>query len=205
MEFKVNPIAAVEGRLSELTNLQRILVFVVMVGVLAGAFYFFKYKPQAQTLRRLTAGIHEHERRLAALQRIAQEVKVFEAEVKKSQEEFEQLLVLLPDRKEIPELLETVSRIGAQDGLENILFQPQAEQTHQFHATIPIRLDLAGGFHQLATFLDKISRLDRIIQVDTLTLNRRDDSSLQVNCVLKTFRFLEEQERPKPAAPNKKR
>ncbi len=126
MELKVNPIAALEGRLSELTNLQRILVFVVIVGVLGGAFYFFKYKPQAQTLRRLTASIHEHERRLATLRQIAEEVKVFEAEVKKSQEEFEQLLVLLPDRKEIPELLETVSRIGAQEGLENILFQPQA-------------------------------------------------------------------------------
>jgi type IV pilus assembly protein PilO len=96
-----------------------------------------------------------------------------------------------------------VSQLGAQVGLENILFQPQPEQVQEFYAIIPIRLDLLGRFHELGTFFDKISKLDRILKVENLSLARREDSSLQVGCTIVTYRFLDKVEKAGEAKPKK--
>ncbi len=198
MKIKPPSLEPLEQRVDTLSTPQKILAVVLSVLVLAAAFYFLKYQSQAKRIRRLKSSIRSQQSRLSTLKRYAKESGKLKKELEKSEEEFQVLLALLPSRREIPELLETVSRIGAQEGLENLLFQPQGEQRKEFHATIPVRLDLVGRYHQLGLFLDKISRLDRIIQVSSLSMKRRNDSSLQVTCTLKTFRFLEEHERKPP-------
>ncbi len=197
------PLEAIEARIDDLPLAQRVLILVLTVLALAAAFYYFKYDPQKTRIRQLRTSIQNEETRIATLKKYAAESEKLAQEVQKSQEEFTAMLRLLPDQREIPALLETVSQIGAQEGLENLLFQPMPETAHEFHATIPVRLDLVGRYHQLGLFLDKISRLDRIIQVDSMALKRRSDSSMQVSCNLSTFRFLEEHERKKPE-PKKK-
>lgn len=197
------PLEAIEARIDDLPLAQRVLILVLTVLVLAAAFYYFKYDPQNTRIRQLRTSIQNEETRIATLKKYAAESEKLAQEVHKSQEEFTAMLRLLPDQREIPALLETISQIGAQEGLENLLFQPMPETPHEFHATIPVRLDLVGHYHQLGLFLDKIGRLDRIIQVDSMALKRRSDSSMQVSCNLSTFRFLEEHERKKPE-PKKK-
>ncbi len=197
------PIEAIEAKVDELPVVQRVLVLVITVLVLAAAFYYFKYDPQQKQIQQLRSSIQSQETRIATLKKYAAETEKLTQEVQKAEEEFAAMLKLLPDQREIPALLETVSQIGAQEGLENLLFQPLPEVPHEFHATIPVRLDLVGHYHQLGLFLDRISRLGRIIQVDNLALKRRSDSSVQVSCNLATYRFLEEHERKKPE-PKKK-
>ncbi|MEJ5347200.1 MAG: type 4a pilus biogenesis protein PilO [Desulfosoma sp.] len=197
------PIEAIEAKVDELPVVQRILVLVITVLVLAAAFYYFKYDPQQKQIQQLRSSIQSQETRIATLKKYAAEAEKLTQEVQKAEEELAAMLKLLPDQREIPALLETVSQIGAQEGLENLLFQPLPEVPHEFHATIPVRLDLVGRYHQLGLFLDRISRLGRIIQVDNLALKRRSDSSVQVSCNFATYRFLEEHERKKPE-PKKK-
>jgi type IV pilus assembly protein PilO len=89
-------------------------------------------------------------------------------------------------------------------GLENILFQPQAEQPREFYAIIPIRLDLIGTYHKLGVFFDSMSKLNRILKVENLTMTRQKGASvLQVGCTVMTYRFLEKPAEA-PGAPKKK-
>jgi type IV pilus assembly protein PilO len=195
MKLPTFPMAALEQRVIALSSLRKVLLFLLTFSVLCAGFYFFRYKPQAEKIATLRVNIAKQEKRLAELKRAAAQTKILEAEVAKSQEEFDRMLARLPDQKEIPELLDSISRLAAQAGLENIFFQPQAEQAHDFYAVIPIRLDLVGTYHQLGVFLDSISKLDRIVKIDQLSLSRqKDTSSLQVNCTIVTYRFLEKSE-----------
>jgi type IV pilus assembly protein PilO len=183
---------SIQEKLEGLTTTQRILLFAATFLVLIGAFYFLKYKPDAERLRRLESSIAQQENRLKELKLASVQVEGLEKELAASESEFAHLLTLLPDQKEIPGLLDSVSQLGAQVGLENILFQPQPEQPHEFYAVIPVRLDLLGTYHVLGTFFDKISKLNRILKVENVTLSRRKDSSLQVGCTIVTYRFLEQ-------------
>ena len=193
-----------QERLSALSAAQKVLLFAATLLIMGAAFYLLKFQSQLDTLEQLRLRITEHQNRLVTLKAAAARVQVLERELAQSEEELSKLLMLLPDQKEIPGLLENVSRLGSKVGLENILFQPQPEVLHEFYATIPIRLDLLGTFNDLGIFLDNISKLDRILKVESLTLTRQKEkhaSLLQVGCNIVTYRFLE---KPEPKAGQKK-
>ena len=202
--MKTISFTALQERLSGLTPLQKVVLFAATLLVMGAAFYFLKFEGQLDTLTRLKSDIAQQQQKLVTLKAAAAKVQVLEKDLAQSEAELARLLMLLPDQKEIPGLLENVSRLGANVGLENILFQPQPEVMQEFYATIPIRLDLLGSFNDLGVFLDNISKLNRILKVESLTLTRQKDkraSLLQVACTIVTYRFLE---KPVPKAGAKK-
>jgi type IV pilus assembly protein PilO len=197
-------LGVLQEKLGELTPPQRILLFVITLALLAGGFYFLKYKDQATSIRRLQTSVSEQQKKLAALKQAAVEVDKLKLELAESEEKLKQVLSYLPDQKEIPALLDNISQLGAEVGLENILFQPQPEQPREFHAAIPIRLDLVGTYHELGVFLDRVSKLNRILKVESLNLTKqKDGSDLQVGCTVVTYRFVDTP--PQPSTPPKKK
>lgn len=198
--------ATFQEKLSGLSTPRKVLVFVGTLAILGGAFYYLKFGGQLDTLNQLTGRIASQQQKLVTAKAAAAKVQVLEKELAQSQEELAKLLMLLPDQKEIPGLLENVSRLGTKVGLENILFQPQPEVLHEFYAVIPVRLDMVGSFNDLGVFLDSVSKLDRILKVESLTLTRAKDkqgSTLQVACNIVTYRFLEHPVEPKKAGAKK--
>jgi type IV pilus assembly protein PilO len=195
---------AFQERLSLLTPVQKALLFAGTLLLMGAAFYFLKFESQYDRLNQLKSQITSQQQRLVSLKAAAAKVPVLEKEIALAEEELATLVMMLPDQKEIPGLLENVSRLGAKVGLENILFQPQPEVTQEFYATIPVRLDLLGTFNDIGVFLDNVSKLNRILKVQSLTLTRQKDkqaSLLQVACTIVTYRFLE---KPVPKANVKK-
>jgi type IV pilus assembly protein PilO len=195
MKKMPDSISGVQEKISALTLPQKLILFVVTFAVLVGAFYYFVYQEQETKIARLDSGIAEQQKKLVQLKDAAAKVEQFEKDLAASEKEFSELLALLPDQKEIPALLDSISQLGAKVGLENVLFQPQAEVPQEFYATIPIKLDLAGTYQQVATFLDSLSKMHRILKVDTLTLSRTPSTGetgiLQVACTVVTYRFVE--------------
>jgi type IV pilus assembly protein PilO len=205
MDFKLTQVADLEQKILGLNTAQKVLLFVVTIAVLGAGFYYLRYKPQAEKLRRVKTEVANQEKRLGELKQAAAKVQALEAEITVAEEEFNKMLSLLPNQQEIPGLLDSISRLAAQVGLENVFFQPQPEQLQDFYAIIPIRLDFVGKYHELGVFLDKLSRMHRIVKVDNLNLGRQKDAAtLQVSCTLTTYRFLDKSEQQKKEAPKKK-
>jgi type IV pilus assembly protein PilO len=205
MKKDIIPAAALQEKINALTPAHKALLFIGTFLVICGLFYFLQYQDQQTRIKKLRNSISEQEKRLATLKQAATQVASLEKDLAQSQEEFERLLAFLPDQREIPGLLEKVSELGAEAGLENILFQPQAEQPRDFYAAIPIRLDLVGTYHKLGVFLDSISKLNRILKIENISLVRQNDSSaIQVSCTAITYRFLEQASQPSQSAPAKK-
>jgi len=197
-------LGVLQEKLGELSPPQRILLFVITLALLGGGFYFLKYKDQAANISRLQTSVSEQEKKLVALKQAAVEVDKLKLELAESEEKLKQVLSFLPDQKEIPGLLDNISQLGAEVGLENILFQPQPEQPREFHAAIPIRLDIVGTYHELGVFLDRLSKLNRILKVENLNLTKqKDGSDLQVGATVVTYRFVDTP--PQPSTPPKKK
>jgi type IV pilus assembly protein PilO len=195
MKKEIIPMAALEQRVIEMTTAQKALIFLLTFLLLCVGFYYLKYKPQAEQIRALNENIGVQEKKLKELKQAAAQAQVLEGEIAKLEEEFAQLLALLPDQREIPGLLDSISRMASQSGLEHVSFQPQPEQLHDFYAAIPVRLELIGSYHELGAFLDRVSKLDRIVKVDNLSLTRlKQPPKLQVSCTVVTYRFVEKVE-----------
>jgi type IV pilus assembly protein PilO len=107
-------------------------------------------------------------------------------------------ITLLPETREIPELLTQISQLGLSAGLEFRLFKPEPEKPADFYAEVPVSLAIIGPFHDLARFFDHLSKLSRIVNVTDIKISLAkgsgDAQTLTTNCLLTTFRFLDSQE-----------
>ena len=110
----------------------------------------------------------------------------------------------LPDRKEIPELLSSISGRAREAGLEILIFRPQAENLRDFYAEIPVDIVVRGGFHNVVTFFDEVGRLNRLVNIRNIEMRNPEvkgtKMSVQTSTQAITFRFLDEAERARIAA-----
>jgi type IV pilus assembly protein PilO len=99
---------------------------------------------------------------------------------------------VLPDTAEIPAFLDDLNRLAELSGLRVGNVSPRAESSEQFFVRVPVLLSLGGKFHQLAKFFYNISRLERAINMENISLSQPqkdgDDTSLSVSVLATTFR-----------------
>jgi type IV pilus assembly protein PilO len=122
--------------------------------------------------------------------------------------ELEKLLRILPARRNTQELIRRVRALTEQEGFNLKVFDPAERETdREFFKEWPIKINLDGGYHELAQFFDRISRLSRIINVDNLRITaRRNQESHTINArfTAKTFVY-KEPPPPEPESSSKKK
>ena len=95
--------------------------------------------------------------------------------------------------------------VAAQSNMTIKGFKPSPTVTKQLHAEWPIALELAGSYHNLAIFFDRVGKFTRIVNISSLDVKGRDQSSgnatITATCVATTFVLLD---KPTPAKPGAK-
>ncbi|MGH7821206.1 MAG: type 4a pilus biogenesis protein PilO [Candidatus Binatia bacterium] len=191
-------------RLFALERNQRLMVYGVLLGLIGLSYWYFLYSPKSLALADLeqraeSLRIEEQKKsRMAAqLERYRREVKELDAQLKKA-------LAQLPDQKEIPDLLSTVSSVGRDSGLDIVLFRQRPEAYHDFYAEVPVEMLMRGTYAQVTRFLEKVSELNRIVNITDISMKtpviNEGRVMLDTSCTAVTFRFLSEEERAKIAA-----
>ncbi len=118
----------------------------------------------------------------------------------------QQMLRQLPGRTEMADLIVDISQTALASGIQNELFQPQAEIKKEFYAEKPIALRMVGTYHQFGAFVSGVASLPRVIimTMHDISLKPRDEKrpggSLVLEGTIKTYRYLEEDETA-PEAP----
>lgn len=174
---------------------QRALILGVLCLALVGGFVYLFYLPKQEEYR----GLQEQNRSLLAKlqedRRIANNLPKFKAEYEKMQHQLEQALTELPNKSEIPALLTSIASLAKENGLDVLRFRPGGEIPQGFYAEVPVQLQLAGSYHDVALFFQAVGDLSRIVNISSLTIGTPKDvegkTILSVNCLATTFRFLE--------------
>lgn len=117
----------------------------------------------------------------------------------------QQMLRQLPGRTEMADLIVDISQTALASGIQNELFQPQAEIKKEFYAEKPIALRMAGTYHQFGAFVSGVASLPRVVimTMHDISLKPRDNKQggvLVLEGTIKTYRYLEEDETA-PVAP----
>jgi len=127
--------------------------------------------------------------------RVAQDPKVFEAKLESVKRDLEIKKAQLPDKKEIPQLLTTISSLGKESGLSFLLFRPKPEVPKEFYAEIPVEIKVEGGYHEVASFFSRVGNLDRIVNITNVIMEKPKDQGgkmiLTTSCLATTFMFIE--------------
>ncbi len=74
----------------------------------------------------------------------------------------------------------------------------QAQEPQEFYARVPLELIMLGSYHNVAVFFDKLSKLDRIINILNFSMGdvkeKGGENVVKTSCLATTFRFLETEE-----------
>jgi type IV pilus assembly protein PilO len=119
----------------------------------------------------------------------------YRQQLKDIEQSFGALLKQLPNKSEMDALLTDINQAGLGRGLQFELFKPAASETaSEFYAERPISIKVTGGYHDLGAFASDISGLPRIVTLHDIDVTPGKDGALVMDAVVKTYRYLDDDE-----------
>ena len=187
----------------ERSTAQKIAILAVTVILMVALYYSFLFAPKADEIAKLADSVEiaRNEKtvktqKAANVSRLRQDLQRLDAELKKA-------IAQLPEKKEIPELLSSISSKAQQSGLDVLLFRPRGESYQDFYAEVPVDITVKGTFHNTVSFFDEVGRMDRLVNIDNIGFKNPtvsgDNVVLETTSVATAFRFLDDVERKKIA------
>jgi type IV pilus assembly protein PilO len=198
MSIGVNDLKKLSPRVKALL----VCLFYIVLGYL----YFMLYLQGAlERHGALSAKLTGLQRQVTENEKAVAQLDSYRREVTALKESFKQDLMMLPNQKEIPELLLAVANAGRSAGVDFLIFEPKLPEKkppetkpaavkpvapkpadvkgqppkpaepEKFYEDLPIKVQLTGGFHNTLSFFEQVARLPRIVNVEDITMENAKD------------------------------
>ena len=188
-----------ELSLSKLPWYGQIGAFVAVSGLAVFGFWKF-YVSDAQ------ADINARQTRLTSLRAdiakgvaTARRLPQFQSEVAELERRLENLRAVLPEQKDVADILRRVQGLATQSSLTLQRFTPQPPKQETLYAALPFKLRAEGTYDNLGQFFDRISKFPRIINVGEISIKAKQPAepgaSIETEFVATTF-VLQESKTP---------
>jgi len=195
---------AINLSLSKMPWYGQVATFVVLGLGAVGAFWNFyalgaqeaieAQRGQLATLRAEIDRGHAAEKRLPQFRR----------ELTSLEGQMSRLRAVLPDERDVADLLRRVQGMATQSQLTILGFTPKAVNKKTMYVEWPIGLKLEGTYHDLGLFLERVSKYPRIINISNLKVKTLEKSvngaTITAECTATTFVLIEGAKTPAPAA-----
>ncbi|QTA88596.1 type 4a pilus biogenesis protein PilO [Desulfonema magnum] len=201
-------------KIEKLSKPVRIVICVVTLILIAAPFVYFSYLPQYNDINKLTTELKKMQAELKEAIRKAKELDKFKKQMKDVEVQFNIAKKALPESDEIPGLLTNISHAGQDADMEFLLFRPETkkkvkkkkkkkgtEEKPSFYTDIPISVEVLGNYHNAILFFDKVSRLNRIVNIRNISIapsggkgkkkEGTQKNELKVSCMAVTYKFVE--------------
>lgn len=177
---------------------QKLMLLILSVIVVGGLLYWFLYLPRHNEYKELQAELTRLQAEVDDKTRIANNLPRLQAEYSQLTKDLDHALTELPNSKEIPSLLTSITSLGKSAGLDFLLFRPKGEAVKDFYAEVPFDMVVSGTYYSVANFFVAVSRLSRIVNISNVSFPevKSTNSRMQVKvaCLGTTFRFLDKKE-----------
>ncbi len=188
MQIFAPAIEWVEAR----TKLQRVLIYASAIVLLVGSFAYFAYLPKHKEIVRLESEYKKLSQKLDKARKTAKQLNFYRTKMKAAEAQFKIVMKALPEKEEIPALLNGISQAARDAGLDITKFQPNPEIAREFYAEVPITINVSGNYHNVAMFFDRISNLPRIVTIGAVKLlPEKEGLKLSTSCTAVTYKFIE--------------
>ena len=195
-------------KILKLPTKQKILILVLVVILEAAALVWFLYLPKHKELSGLKVELSKLQSEIDDKTRIATNLPRLQKEYDQLNVELAQALTELPNSKEIPSLLTSITALGKNAGLDFLVFRPKGEVVKDFYAEVPVDIVVSGSYFSVANFFAAVANLPRIVNITNVAFsdikNVNNRMMTKVTCLATTFRFLDKKEikdEKKPAPP----
>ncbi len=165
----------------------------------AGVWYFFTSETRAEVAT-LNDQIAELQAKNETARIATQRINEFRAQYTSKAAEYEELKVLLPEQREITNVLQGLQDTANSSKLIVMRFAPRDDTMQDSISAKPVEVEVDSNFNNLRAFFESISKLPRIVSVTDFKLNQVDK---QTDAKTLHAQFLLTAYYSAPADPNK--
>jgi type IV pilus assembly protein PilO len=160
-------------------KIQRIMLGVMSVIILSYVYFGTSFLPFNYPVRKAKIEALEKENaklnaELEKARKMVGNLARLEAEYERLHDQWLSAQELLPEAKEMPDLLRQVTTAGNKAGVQFALFEPQPPAPKEFFAVHPVKVKVRGNYHQVGIFLSRLANMPRIVNVSKLELTSYD-------------------------------
>ena len=182
------------------TKLIVVAIIVLVLGILA---WFEFISPENDLYNQLKTQEDSLKIQVRQKQLLAASLPAYQAQIREMNRRFQDFLQQLPNRTQIPSLLDDVTLAGRSRGLDFELFQPTGEVNKNFYAKIPVKLKVVGTYNDIGRFAAAVAAMPRIVTINNIDIARMPDAGatniakaqaaqkLVMQCTATTYRYLD--------------
>ena len=185
-------------KILKLPTKQKVALLVLILLLEGAGLFYGLYKPKMEVLQVQRTKLEELQKQIQENKKIANNLPKYKNEYEQLKKDLESALTELPNQKEIPSLLTSITNVGKAAGLDFLLFRPKPEETKEFYAAVPVDISVSGTFYNVAEFFVAVAKLPRIVNISNVNFTEINltgaKTKLKVGCLATTFRFLDKKE-----------
>jgi type IV pilus assembly protein PilO len=187
---------AAESSLSRLPLVARLGIALGLLGLVGIAYFVVFYGDLATSIKAAENREKQLREELAEARKVEFAYQKDLAELNERQQRARELQKILPTDTEHPSFLSSIQGVATVTGVSLSAWTPQPELPDEFYARVPMKLELSGRYHQVAKFFHGVGQLDRIINMENISVTdpkaESDETQVKVEVLATAFRMLEE-------------
>jgi type IV pilus assembly protein PilO len=184
------------------------LAILVAIGasVFGGVYNFFTSTTRAET-QTLNDQIAQLQAKNQAAQVATQRINEFRSLYASKQAEYDELKVLLPEDREITNVLQGLQDTARDSRLIIMRFSPREDSMQDSIMAKPVEIEVDSNFNNLRAFFEKMAKLQRIVSITDFNLkqleNQGGDRTLHAQFLLTAYYSSPEALAPNQPGPGK--
>lgn len=194
-----------ESALSRLSLLAKVIIVTVVMFAVA-AVYFALFHTEVNS--RIQAAGNKEQKLLDELKTARKNEFAYQKdlqELTERQQRQRELNKVLPQTTEYPSFLSALQSVANVSGISLTAWSPEPEVPEQFYARVPMKIEISGRYHQLAKFFYQVGQLDRIINIENISVTDPkkdgDEFSIKVVALATAFKAAENPAAAQPGKP----
>lgn len=166
------------GKLPALPWYMRLVVFVAIGGVMYAGFWYFVTKGTREETKTMDDEIALLRPRNAQAQIVQQNLNNFKAAYKAREEEYAELKALLPEQRELTNVLQGIQDRARNNGLVLTRFNPKEDLQQDNYSGKKIEVSVVSGFAGLRAFFEQLAHYQRIVSITNFELKQLEKQSV---------------------------
>ena len=173
----------------------KLVLWLIAMAAIGVATYFFFIKDLNTDLQRVQAEETQLRQTFQARSFEASRLEQYRELMARMEQDFEFLVSQLPEKTQVPGLLDDIDEKGRDSGLDIVSIKLQPEVKGNVYVELPIEVIVTGSYHDFGTFISNVAAMSRIVTLHNMTVEPLGQSAeLRMSVVAKTYRYLSEEE-----------
>jgi len=148
----------------------QLLIALVIAVALGGAGWYALVKPIEDQNEQKRAQLAAKKADNENLRRYERDLPALERQIASLLQQLEIQKTIVPDEKEADQFIHVMQDTAAGSGIEIRRYTAKPVATREFYTEVPFEIDIDGPYYSVLNFFEKVARMQRIININSLQM-----------------------------------